>query len=200
MNKVFKKSMKLEKIDSFKEFTKWKKKYPVSIISKQSFKYYGYMDFTDQVQYVTFLEGDLAKKININSLDKVGLRDIENEPHKKQISQTIMKKSFKYLKKSAKRKKSLAYIRYIFTADDIWDREVKITKSLVGMSKDVKEELKGVVYNLPEALKTAHAAIGGKSYSPKLYHPVHDDFDGLIIEFPKVPDFKKRKDINVCGY
>lgn len=192
-NDVFTQPMKLPDVNNEAEFNDWDEIQPINIISRKPFIYFGHMDFPIRVDYITFNMG----KLNGNSTVKI---ISSNNKYKKIVAQKIVKDSFEEMKDSANRKNNMAFTKYYFNNNQFWDREIKFSKSLPSKATDIKEETKGIVYNIPEALKVAHSAIEGGSYSPDLYTPIHDDFDGLLIKFIEIPNFKKRKDINVCGY
>lgn len=190
---VFVDDMKLEDIKSENVFNRLDAFNEIDIISRNAFTYYGYMEFPINVEYITFKFGKLQGRSDVK------LTDTEKK-FEKVVNQKIIKDSFEEMKDSAARKKNLAFTKYYFEPNQFWDREIKFSKSWVGIATDIKEEIKGVAYNIPEALKVAHSAIEGGTYYPDLYSPVHDDFDGLLIEFIITPDFDKRRDQEVCGY
>ena len=66
---VFLGDMRLEDIDSYKEYKQWKETKPVNIISEKPFTYYGYMEFPLSVQYVTFVDGGLPGGSGVDLID-----------------------------------------------------------------------------------------------------------------------------------
>jgi len=169
-NEIFTGDMVLEDINSEKEFNDWKPETPIDIVSRDPFTYYGYMEFPSTVQYITYQEGLLTDDRGLNSY-LVENYEYENSNQVK-MKQWIGKDSFRKLMKAAYRKKNLSFTRYHFYNNEIWDREIVMTKSFLG--------------TIGEAL-----TLSGTITEP-------DRFEGLLVQFKTVPDFKKRED--VCGY
>jgi hypothetical protein len=76
-----------------------------------------------------------------------------------------------------------------------WDREIEITKNIIAQSRDLYEEGKVRTINAIEKTKAFFS-----DYEPKLLKAKYDPFEGMIVVFKTEPDFKKRKNPNVCGY
>ncbi|MBU0992390.1 MAG: metallophosphoesterase [Proteobacteria bacterium] len=181
---VFVDEMMLEGIKSEIKFNNWKHKIPINIISKNPFKYYGNMEFPSRVQYVTFSEGELdgGGRVRIEPSEK---------PYEKIVKQDIVKDSFEGFKDSAKHKEDFAFTRYYFGLNDIWDREINISKHFLAKAQDWAQKRRTDIINTAEFFS---------SYDPE-YEKTHiDEFDGMIIEFRTIPDFEKRKNPHVCGY
>jgi len=146
--KVFTGLMVLEQIENELDYKKWKKKVPITIVSRTKFRRYGDMKFPDQVQYVTYLKNDLG------AFSSVGV--VNDNKNRVQISQMIMKESFDGLMKAAKRNNDFAFTRYSFNSTKYsrWDREIKmykemkvlkISKESDDMSRKRKDPFKGLV-------------------------------------------------------
>jgi hypothetical protein len=169
---IFTEDLKLEDINSYKDYHFWDDDEFIRIISKKPFKYYGYMAFPDKVQYVTFLNGKgedrgLRGEINYN-VGNIDLRD-----NRKLIEQEVGKDDFKFLMRSARRDSDFAFMRYIYKSspEEFWDREITMYKEIPVVDS---QEL--------------------KDFSEEKI----DQFEGLAIKFIRKIDHKKRKEI--CGY
>ncbi|MFA6012429.1 MAG: metallophosphoesterase [Desulfobacteraceae bacterium] len=187
--------MVLEKIKNERDFSKYLYFQPVNIISRFPFKRYTHMEFPTHVTYVTFDMGNLAKLVKSGSLDKVGFVLEKDMPFGVRVGQTVIKKPFEYFMKSALSRRSMAFMRYSFGPHQYWDREIAITKHLLGKTKDLARKAKAGSQNAYEKMKSMIS-----DHEPKTYIAKYDEFEDMIVVFKKHPDFRKRKDPNVCGY
>ncbi|GAB6097436.1 hypothetical protein JCM14469_36900 [Desulfatiferula olefinivorans] len=167
----------------------------IDIISRKPFIRYNHMEFPTTVKYANYELGNLAKLVKNSSVDTVHEVPENGKPFWIRISQTVIKKIYTKLMISAKSNQSMTFMRYLFSDNDAWDREIKITKNVIAQSKDLYEEGKIRTINAIEKTKAFFS-----DYEPKLLKAKYDPFEGLIIEFKTEPDFKKRKNPNVCGY
>lgn len=190
---VFTGDMVLEGIKNEKEYARKKKLNPIHIVSRKPFTLFGFMELPTRVQYITFSKGRLKGDGHVSLIKS-------DKQFRYVINQEIIKNDFDKLKRAAQNTQNFSFYRYSFLGNEVWDREIIMTKSLAGSMRDAKEEVKRVTRNTPEKIKTVYKNLKNEPYNPKLYKPVHDDFDGLLIEFKMIPDFKKRMAKDVCGY
>ena len=182
-----------------------KKKYitnSTNIISKKPFKYYGYMEFPYQVEYITYKK---PTDKGVKDLMRGGptphrVELVKVEDNKYKIRQGIGKKELKWLNIIAGDQKNYIFTRYKFKTNEIWDREIKVIdlsapyKKLELTDEDRKrldpEVVKAIEKERRHVRRPAHSVsdIVGERYQKK----------DIIIKFIKTPDFKKRRD--VCGY
>lgn len=177
-HQIFTQGMKLEHIDSYEDFSFWKDEAPISIISRKYFDLHGYMEFPDQVNYVTFTKGRLSDKpFPVLLVDWVdGAEKVRKEGEvidcERVVRQFIGKEFFEYFMIAAKDKKDFAFGRYTFkNTKDTWDREIKMNKEMETLSNNETE-----------------------NPSPR----DKDPYNGLVMNFLRIPDLDKRK--RVCGY
>jgi len=175
-HKIFTQGMKMEHIDSYREYTKWEDEAPISIISRETFIYHGYMEFPDKVRYVTFTKGRLGDShpVKVNRVDgKVTFaKDEIISDSKRVVRQYIGKEFFEYFMIAAQEKVDFAFARYTFNnTKDTWDREIKMYKEMEKLNDNENDELNS---------------------------RVKDPYKGLVMTFLRNPDLEKRK--RVCGY
>jgi hypothetical protein len=202
---VFVGDMQLEHIDSYRDFKNWDEMKPINIISVKPFTYYGYMEFPSEVKYVTYKKGDLQGSNKVELIPKVYSnrfiqyleKDVLDKKFEYRVLQQAIKDSFDALYQSAISKSDFAFTRYSFNISDYWDREINIDKKLFA---DVKDKTKISVNNAVEKTKSVVAKTFEKKYDPKYQEYMKDDFRGMLLLFRTIPDFKKRKKSNVCGY
>jgi len=174
---IFTQSMKMEHIDSYDDFTFWKREKPISIISRKPFTYHGYMELPDKVRYVTFTRGALTDKAYPVTMDredggKAATKNGKPVDCKRVIRQYIGKDFFEYFMIAASDEEDFAFGRYASKdTKDTWDREIKMYN-----------EVETVKNNETEAFKPTKV----------------DPYKGLVMNFLRKPDLKKR--IRVCGY
>lgn len=191
---VFTGAMRLDNINSYIQFKKWDSRYLINIISEKPFIYYDYMEFPSRAQYVTFTEGLLPDDSGVDIIKT-------NIAFERRIRQKISKDSFDALKNAANQDSDFAFIRYSFSASDIWDREMNIGKSSEAEAADAWEKERTDKYNNGQRVKSAFNHVWyGDPYEPKLKKAKYDEFEGMILIFRTIPDFRKRKDTDVCGY
>jgi hypothetical protein len=204
---VFVGDMQLEHINSFEEFKQWKSRKPIRILSVEHFTYFGYMVLPISLNYITFNKGVLPGNNTIeripkeysNRFFKFVNKDILNKKFEYRVIQTIPKKSFEKLFFAASNEEDFSFVRYSFDVNDsdLWDREINIGKK--GFV-DAKEYSKIKANNALEESKRWVAEQFDKTYEPKFKEYQKDDFRGMLLQFRTIPDFKKRKKTNVCGY
>lgn len=200
---VFTGDMRLDGINSFKEFNEWDSRNLINIISVEPFIHFGHMKFPSRIKYVTFKKGLLLGDDKVDFI-KTGKK------YAKRVRQTIIKDSFDKLKRAATHDSDFAFTRYTFSGSDIWDREINVGKTKMGHIKDVAEymqsveeeniALHGMASGLPEDSLYVKSADQKKSYDSKKQGFIKDDYRDMIINFSMKPDFNKRKKTNVCGY
>jgi hypothetical protein len=183
--------MRLEGIDSNIDYSNWDDQITLNIISDKPFKYYGHMVFPHQVEYVTFSNGAIPGKY------KVGYDTLLDKTNEMIARQSIDKLCFEKLFFSAQREKDLAFARYTFSEDDVWDREVVIGKKFSAKVSDFAKNIGTAIYNAGQAEAGAQS-LG--SYKPEFKAPEIDEFKGMVLKFRMEPDFEKRKNSHVCGY
>jgi hypothetical protein len=168
----------------------------INIISRNPFVRYNHIEFPTTVKYANFELGNLSKLVEDSSVDTVREVPENGQPsYQIRMSQSVFKDPFDALMQSGKSNQSMAFMRYMFSDNDAWDREIEITKNVIAKTKDFYEEGKARTINAIEKTKAFFS-----DYEPKLLKAKYDPFEGMIIVFKTEPDFKKRKNPNVCGY
>lgn len=168
---IFARGMKLEDIDSYREFKDWEETSPIRMVSREPFEFHGYMEFPEKVEYVTFTQGKLGCSYTV-SVDRVDGQPSGTTDCKRVVRQGIGKDFFDDYMIAACDDEDFAFARYTFKdSKDTWDREITVNKK------------KALV------IKSISGTPGSETKDP---------FRGLVISFLRKPDFKKRR--TVCGY
>lgn len=171
--KVLTQSMRFEKIDNYEDYHYWKKKIPINIISRFPFKRYGYMNFPNQVQYITFKKGNNNLK-GLRGENSRMAKTHKDFSDKYNFRQEIVKDDFDSLLTAASSDEDFAFSRYVFNSSPVesWDREIKMYQ----LSDGLNEGYQNFTYNGANV----------------------DKIKGLVMAFIRKPNHKKRK--KVCGY
>jgi hypothetical protein len=172
-NKIFTRGMRLEEIDNYKDYKDWEEMDPISIISRRAFTFYGYMDFPDTVQYVTFREQD-GETVGLRGGTPRPVGKIVKDGNEVYFKQEVMKEDFKFLLWSASRKEDFAFVRYIYNGPPVerWDREILMAQ-------------------LNDKVSNGYQEFDNSGQTT-------DKIQALVILFNRKPDLKKRK--KICGY
>lgn len=170
--------MVLEDIKNEEDYRDWDDSIPINIVSKKPFVCYGHMEFPKSVKYITYTDGELPGDSPVRVRPRLIKSDHKNQVTasitERVVRQEIRKKSFKKFHNAAKHKKQFAFMRYSFGADEHWDREINITKSVSGKIREA------VIDSLAD---------------PIVCKAKHDRFKDMIMKYVAVPDFDKRKKV-----